>query len=389
MDLTNGNEKDDKAGIVILVVEDSPIQAEMLRRMLVREGYTVTVARNGAEGLARMQESPPALVLSDVVMPVMDGYQMCRVIKDTERFKRIPVVLLTQLYESEEILRGLQSGADAYMLKAVSEELILSKVQSLTENPFQFASFDYQGTLYDATSERAQTLSFLMSTYESAIWQNKELARAQGELRSLTELMEAKVKERTKELSDEIQERKRAEKELRHSEEKFKYLFEHSVLAKAITLPGGEMQVNPAFSEMLGYSMQELEQRSWQEVTHPEEVVRYRAAMDDLAAGRRTSTRFTSRYLHRTGKAVWVNVGLALRRDEQGRPLYFFADIDDITQRQKAEKELLMYREHLEELVMIRTAELEELVTKRTAELEEADRELKSAKELLMKAAGG
>ncbi|WP_051293076.1 response regulator [Citrifermentans bremense] len=333
MNLANGKEMDDKMGISILVVEDSAIQAEILKRMLVREGYKVSVARNGAEGLVRMQESPPALVLSDVVMPVMDGYEMCRAIKDTERFRRIPVVLLTQLYESEEILRGLQSGADAYMLKAVSEDLILTKVRSLTENPFQFASFDYQGTLYDASSERAQTLSFLMSTYESAIWQSQELTRAQGELRSLTELMEVKVKERTKSLTDQIEERKRTEEELRCSEEKFEYLFANSVMAKVITFPDGRMEVNTAFSDMLGYALEELEQRTWQEIMHPEEIMRYQNAMEDMTRGALKSARLTSRYLHRTGKTLWVNVGLALRLNEQETPLYFFSDIDDITQK--------------------------------------------------------
>uniref|UniRef100_C6DZ97 Putative PAS/PAC sensor protein n=1 Tax=Geobacter sp. (strain M21) TaxID=443144 RepID=C6DZ97_GEOSM len=381
MNLANVTEMSDKRGICILVVEDSAIQAEMLKRMLVREGYTVKVARNGAEALVRMQELPPALVLSDVVMPVMDGYEMCRAIKDTDRLRRIPVVLLTQLYESEEIMRGLQSGADAYMLKAVSEELILAKVKSLAENSFQYASFDYQGTLYDSSSERAQTLSFLMSTYESAIWQSQELTRAQGELRSLTELMDVKVTERTKSLADQLEERKHFEEELRRSGEKFKYLFAKSVMPKVITLPNGRMEANTAFSEMLGYSREELEQRSWQEITHPEEIRRYQGAMDDLMAGRGDSTCLTSRYLHRNGRTVWVHVGLALRLNEKGELLYFFSDINDITQKQKAEKELVMYREHLEELVTMRTAELEDILIKQNAELEEANRKLKSVKQ--------
>lgn len=68
--LTNGK-------IEILMVEDSPIQAEILKKMLVKQGYIVTVAKNGAEGLEKARRKKPTLLVSDIAMPVMDGYQMC------------------------------------------------------------------------------------------------------------------------------------------------------------------------------------------------------------------------------------------------------------------------------------------------------------------------
>lgn len=217
---TSEREKNNAA--TILVVEDSAVQAQMRKRMLVREGYSVAIAKNGAEGLAFVRKSQPALVLSDIVMPVMDGYRMCREIKNTATLKNIPVVLLTQLYEPEEIIRGLESGANAYMTKTVNEDIFLFQVRSLIQNPVQFVnrpdmkctSFEYQGRHYEVRTDRAQTLSFLISTYESAIYQNRELNRVQDQLKSLNELLEEKIQARTRALMEENAERRRVEQEL-------------------------------------------------------------------------------------------------------------------------------------------------------------------------------
>ncbi len=253
---------------LILIVEDSAVQADLLTRMLTREGYRTAVAHDGAEGLALTQTLRPALILSDVVMPVMDGYQMCREIKDTKTLKDIPVVLLTQLYEPEEIIRGLESGADAYITKTVGEDLFLAKVRSLLSNPLQFRnrpdlkciSFEYQNQRYEVHSDRAQTLSFLISTYESAIWQNRELNKVQEQLRRLNEMLEEMIEERTQELTNEIAERIKVEQELKESEQRFRTIFEtinDGVVGASINDRRFYL-CNPAICRMLGYSEEEL-----------------------------------------------------------------------------------------------------------------------------------
>ena len=73
----------------ILIVEDSEIQAEMLRRALVNKGYSVSIAKNGAEGLEMAKREKPLLIISDILMPVMDGYKMCSEIKKVEELKNI------------------------------------------------------------------------------------------------------------------------------------------------------------------------------------------------------------------------------------------------------------------------------------------------------------
>jgi len=268
------------AANLILIVEDSPVQAELLTRMLTREGHRTAVAHDGAEGLALAQTLGPKLILSDVVMPAMDGYQMCRSIKDTPTLKEIPVVLLTQLYEPEEIIRGLESGADAYITKTVGEDLFMAKVQSLLINPLQFKNrpdlkciaFEYQNKRYEVHSDRAQTLSFLISTYESAVWQNRELIKVQQQLQSFNEMLEITIEERTQELTDEIAERIKIEQELKESEHRFRTIFEtinDGVLASCIEDKRFTL-CNPAICRMLGYSEAELLQLGVADI-HPAE----------------------------------------------------------------------------------------------------------------------
>jgi len=124
------------------------------------------------------------------------------------------------------------------------------------------------------------------------------------------------------------------------SEDKFKHVFDYSVSGKSITQISGEMEVNQAFCDMLGYSRSELINRKWQELTYPEDVALTQAMVDSLMTGEKEMVRFTKRYLHKNGSIVWADVGTALRRDPAGQPLYMVTSINDITERNLAEKKL-------------------------------------------------
>ena len=117
------------------------------------------------------------------------------------------------------------------------------------------------------------------------------------------------------------------------SEDKFKHVFEYSVSGTSITQISGEMEVNQAFCDMLGYSRPELINRRWQEVTHPQDVELTQAMVDSLMSGEKEMVRFTKRYVHKNGSVVWADVGSALRRDMEGQPLYLVTSINDITER--------------------------------------------------------
>ena len=107
--------------IDVLVVEDSRVQSEALRLGLERRGYRVRVAADGAEGLVAVREQAPDLIITDIDMPNMDGYQLCEEIKNDSQLRSIPVILLTSLGEPEDIFRGLEVRADNYLTKPFEE----------------------------------------------------------------------------------------------------------------------------------------------------------------------------------------------------------------------------------------------------------------------------
>ena len=114
---------------------------------------------------------------------------------------------------------------------------------------------------------------------------------------------------------DVITERKLAEAAIRESEDKFKYVFDHSVIGKSITLITGEINVNKAFCDMIGYSREELEQLKWQEISHPDDIEMTQKYLNLLLTGEKDSVRFIKRYIHKNGTVVWADVGTALRRE--------------------------------------------------------------------------
>jgi CheY-like chemotaxis protein len=208
--------------IEILIAEDSPTQAERLRFMLERRGYALSVVRDGREALVRMAQHPPALVLSDVVMPEVDGYSLCRAIKHDPRLHDIPVVLLTSLNDPADVVRGLEAGADSFLFKPYDERYLLARIDSLLANRHLHGGDSTQmgveiffaGRKFFITSNRLQILNLLLSTYEAAVQRNQELVRVQDELTHVNEHLESAVHERTQALADEIEERKRIELKL-------------------------------------------------------------------------------------------------------------------------------------------------------------------------------
>ncbi len=157
-----------------------------------------------------------------------------------------------------------------------------------------------------------------------------------------------------------ITERKQFEIELRESEDKFKYVFDNSPVGKSITSLSGEISVNRAMCEMLGYLPEELKDKKWQEITHPDDINLTSEALNSVASGEKNSVRLEKRYIHKNGSIVWGDLSTSVRRDKEGKAIYFMSVVVDITKRRQAEAELQRHRDHLEELVMERTSALHE-----------------------------
>ena len=220
--------------IDILIVEDSPTQAEKLRHVLDTNGHRATVARNGREALDAIRQRPPAMVITDIVMPEMDGYELCRQIKADLVMRHVPVMLLTSLSEPVDVIRGLESGADSFHVKPWEERQILSRIGYLLANrqmrevdtaqPGIEISISFAAKTFLINSDRLQILNFLLASYETAIDKAAALNRAQDELRTLNEHLEEKVHERTLALEAEIAERERVAMALQASERDLKLI---------------------------------------------------------------------------------------------------------------------------------------------------------------------
>ncbi len=174
----------------ILVAEDSRTQAEQLGFMLEQNGYAVTIAANGKLALQAAQAQKPALIISDIVMPEMDGYELCKAIKLDDKLKDIPVILVTTLSDSQDVIRGLECGADNFIRKPYDERYLLSRIEYLLMNldlrrghKMQLGvEIDLGGHKHFINAERQQILDLLISTYEQAIHINVELKQRETEL---------------------------------------------------------------------------------------------------------------------------------------------------------------------------------------------------------------
>jgi DNA-binding response OmpR family regulator len=103
----------------VLLIEDSQTQAKQIRDVLESVGLTVSVANDGPDGIREAMENPPDLIVLDIKLPSMDGYQVCRRLKRADETKDVPVIMLTDKTGTKETMIGLKAGADDYIPKDV------------------------------------------------------------------------------------------------------------------------------------------------------------------------------------------------------------------------------------------------------------------------------
>lgn len=165
----------------VLVVEDSPTQGERLREELEGAGLHVTLVASGEAALERLDAEPFALVVSDIVMPGIGGYELCARIKG--RGGDVPVVLLTSLTDPTEIIRGLEAGADNFLRKPYDPDQLVSRIRGILYHREQRGSgragIGLEVMLHDQrfmiTAERQQILDLLISSFEDLVTLNRQL----------------------------------------------------------------------------------------------------------------------------------------------------------------------------------------------------------------------
>lgn len=364
----------------ILIAEDSPTQARLLRRTLEQHGFEVAVACNGRVALQLAPQFLPALIISDVVMPEMTGYDLARSIKADGALGHIPIILLTTMSGPEDVIRGLECGADNFMLKPYGEAELLRRVQSvlmtselrIAEDSAAGVEIDFNGEKHLITASRPQILDLLLSTYEAAIQRNRQLQKTQAELQwsnaklnDVTSELEDRVKDRTSELE-------RTHNALSESEERYRKVVE--ITPTPIILRRGTEIVltNPAAQRFFGAAEnQELTGKSYGELIHPDELEIARDRMrvtDDV----QSSTAITVRkYVGVDGRIVYGETsGAPFRYKDE---VLGIVTIHDVTKRKAAEEQIQKLNEDLEKRVRERTAQLETANTALEAARKAAD----------------
>ena len=274
---------------VILIVDDILTNLEVLFDCLTSAGFRILVAEDGESAIQKAKYAVPDLILLDVLMPGLDGFETCRRLKADATTAGIPIIFMTALTETVDKVKGFSLGAVDYVTKPFQQEEVLARVQTHVH------------------------------------------------LQHLARQLQAQ----NQRLEQEIQERQRSEVALRESEERFHLAFENAAIGMALVSPKGVwLQVNRALCEMLGYSEEELLATTFHAVTHPDDIGIGRSQLQQLIRGNKRSVQFEKRYRHKQGYTVWVLLSASLVQDLQGQPLYAVTQIENITERKRAQEEL-------------------------------------------------
>jgi signal transduction histidine kinase len=210
----------------ILIVEDSPTQAERLASVLESRGHAVVVATSSEAALDLWPGSSFDLVISDVVMPGVSGYELCKKIKASPE-STVPVMLLTSLNEPMDIIRGLECGADNFITKPYRDDHLIERTDRILEHRRLRVGerigvgieIMFLGRRFTISSEKEQILDLLLSSFEDTVRANQELqtkerdlAAAKAQLETYARTLEERVTQRSRELEEANQQLRQAQK---------------------------------------------------------------------------------------------------------------------------------------------------------------------------------
>jgi PAS domain S-box-containing protein len=182
----------------ILVVEDSATQAEVLKVVLEQAGYQTVVARHAEEAIVLLSAGRFDLVVSDIIMNQMSGYDLCRVIRAQPAWKNIPVILLTASDDPMDICHVLECGADNFYIKPYEPDRLIKRIGTILQNkalrgPDREAAviqMELLGRAFVVGAEKEQILDLLFSTFEETVQANRELKKSRAELMAANEKIE-------------------------------------------------------------------------------------------------------------------------------------------------------------------------------------------------------
>ena len=303
----------------VLIVDDSEENTYYLRILLGAHGYEVESARHGAEALVKAREAPPGVVISDLLMPVMDGYTLLRHWKADARLRRTPFIVYTATYtEPDDVQLALNLGADAFILKPAEPDEFLARVREVEANlvaavPALEPEGDEQG---------------LLREYSEALVRKLEHKTLQ-------------LEESNRALQKDIAAREAVEVALRESEGRFRQLADNidDVFWLSDPHEQGIFYVSPAYETIWGRSCESLyaDAEAWIEAVHPEDRERVRRSLPAQLAGKWDET---YRIVRPDGSVRWIRARAYPVRDADGSVHRVAGTARDVTEYRRLEEQL-------------------------------------------------
>ncbi|MBI4538716.1 MAG: response regulator [Gemmatimonadetes bacterium] len=265
----------------ILVVEDSPTQAEALGLLLQEQGYSATMAASGEEALELLAAHEFDLVLTDIVMPGISGYELCGRIKAEPAWRERPVILLTALRDPLDIVRGLACEADNYIMKPFEPHQLILRVRHVLANrvlrPRAKAGIAVQvnflGNSFTITSEREQILDLLISSFEDVVRANGRLEASETALREAQAQLEAYARQ--------------LERRARVSARKYWTLMQHASEAILVLDAAGRiLEANARAGELLASPLEALSAQRLEAFVAPDDLEYFRVQLAKLPESR-------------------------------------------------------------------------------------------------------
>ena len=288
----------------VLIVDDNSANRYLLKSLL-EEGFEVTEAENGKEALDKAYADPPDLIVSDILMPVMDGYALCRQWKSDDQLKHIPLVFYTATYtEHRDEVFALKLGADRFVLKPQDPDLLMNILKEVLEE--------------DHVVKQATSKPF---------GEEMELFRQYNEI--LFRKLEKKMLD------------------LQEAERRYRSAFENAIGGIVQTSPDGLLlNLNPAMARMLGFESPEQAMKEIGKVAdHFYENPKDRERLKQLLESEGVVRNYEMHLRHLAGHTIIARMNAHTVRDKAGCTLYYQGEMEDITERKAAEAALLASEE--------------------------------------------
>jgi PAS domain S-box-containing protein len=316
----------------ILVVDDNLESLEMMMILLKSNNYQVQYAINGQEALEILRDGEYDMIISDILMPVMDGFQFCRECKKDDRLKNILFVFYTATYvDKKDKEFALSLGAFRFLIKPLEPDVFLKTIGELAE----VALAGKIVTTVDSRADEAEIFKLY------------------------SERLVNKLEKKNLDLKKEIDQRRKTEKKLQESEERFALAVDGTSDGLwDLNLKTGNAFFSDRYAEMLDYHPDELTLsiQSWSELLHPDDKEKALKKVNDYLNRKTKIYESAFRMKKKEGQYMWINArGMALF-DETGKPYRFVGFHTDITEKKEKELELISAKERAEESDRLKTA---------------------------------